>query len=190
MNVSSRHIRISIAIALVAVLISILLPSCRKSVKLRTDAVLDRAAIPVLEAHQVSTLISDSGVTRYRINAETWQMYDKAQPPYWEFKDGIYLENFDINLNVNASLKADYAYYDEEAQTWLLRGNVHALNLEGEEFETPELNWNQKTERVYSDSIITIHRESSIIRGIGFRSNQEMTQYTILKPTGVFPLKD
>ena len=29
----------------------------------------ERASVPVLEANEVSTLISDSGITRYRINA-------------------------------------------------------------------------------------------------------------------------
>lgn len=178
----------SIAIAVMAVLI--LLSGCRREVKLRADAIEDRAAIPVLEAHDVMTLISDSGVTRYRITAERWKMFDKAEPPYWEFERGVYLEKFDEQFTVQASLKADYAHYNEEEQIWHLLGNVHALNLEGEQFDTPELFWNQKTERVYSDSAITIQRETSIIYGVGFESNQEMSKYTILHPTGVFPLKD
>lgn len=178
----------SIAIAVMAVLI--LLSGCRREVKLRADAIEDRAAIPVLEAHDVMTLISDSGVTRYRITAERWKMFDKAEPPYWEFERGVHLEKFDEQFTVQASLKADYAHYNEEEQIWHLLGNVHALNLEGEQFDTPELFWNQKTERVYSDSAITIQRETSIIYGVGFESNQEMSKYTILHPTGVFPLKD
>ena len=64
------------------------------------------------------------------------------------------------------------------------------MNADSEFFETPQLFWNQKTERIFSDSNITITRESSIIKGVGFDSNQEMTKYTILNPTGVFPIKD
>ena len=78
----------------------------------------------------------------------------------------------------------------ETTQIWLLRGNVHALNRKGEEFDTPELNWNQKTHRVYSDSLIHIKREKSIITGVGFDSNEEMNQYTILHPTGMFPIDE
>jgi hypothetical protein len=52
------------------------------------------------------------------------------------------------------------------------------------------LNWNQKTHRVYSDSAIRITKETSIIEGIGFESNEQMSKYTILHPTGVFPIKD
>ena len=40
------------------------------------------------------------------------------------------------------------------------------------------------------NSGVVITREASIIMGVGFRSNQEMTKYTILRPSGVFPIKE
>lgn len=144
----------------------------------------------MLDANEVTTLISDSGITRYRISAGRWQIYDKAQSPYWEFPRGIYIERFDEQLEVNASLRSDYAHYDEDAQLWRLEGNVYAVNQEGEIFETPLLFWSQKDERVYSDSTIRITRENSIIVGVGFESNQEMTRYTIMRPRGVIPIKE
>lgn len=167
-------------------------PSCsaRKDKKLHADAITDRSQCPVLDTRGVTTLISDSGITRYRVKAAVWQIYDKAHPPYWEFPEGIYLENFGPDFEVEASLEADYAYYNDSLKIWTLRGNVHALNLQGETFDTPMLMWNQNTERIYSDSSITITRETSIIHGIGFESNQQMSQYTIHHPTGIIPVKD
>ena len=165
--------------------------SCRKrGVKLRAEAVSDRKSMAVLEAEDVMTIVSDSGVTRYRIKAPKWRVYDKADTPHWEFPDGIFLEKFNLQMESDATIEADYAYYDEPAQLWMLKGNVKALNLNGEQFEAPLLYWSQKEECVYSDSSIVITRESSIIKGVGFRSNQSMTQYTILKPTGVIPIKE
>ena len=192
----------SIVIVMVAMLI---FPSCRrKEVKLRMDAINDRAAMPVLDAQEITTLISDSGVTRFRITARQWLVYDKAKPSYWEFPEGIYLEQFDRMLNTAATLRSDYAYYDDQAEIWHLTGNVYATNVNGEQFETPELFWSQKEERVYSDSSITITQpptpaaiqakgdsaRGTIIKGIGFESNQEMTKYTIRRPTGIFPIDD
>ena len=149
-----------------------------------------RGELPVLTTDSVMTLISDSGVTRYRIESPQWLVYDKTDTPYQEFPYGIYLEQFDEMMNVQASLKADYAHYDENAQIWQLRGHVHALNHKGEQFDTPELNWNQTEHRVYSDSAIHVTREKSIIEGVGFESNEEMTKYIILNPTGVFPIDE
>ena len=176
---------------ILSIVLCVVVVACgRGEVKHRAEAVTDRKTMPVLSASDVTTLISDSGVTRYRIKTQTWLVFDKADTPYWEFPDGIYLEKFNTNLEADATVEADYAYYNEPAQRWTLRGNVKALNLEGEQFETPLLYWDQKSESVYSDSSIVITREASIIVGVGFRSNQEMTKYTILKPKGVFPFEE
>lgn len=164
--------------------------SCSKDVRLKASAIEDRSTTPVLDAGQVTTLISDSGITRYRISAGTWQIYDQSRPTYWEFVDGIYLEKFDENLNIEASLRSDYAIYYDESQQWTLTGHVKAVNEAGEEFDTPMLIWDQKAEQVYSDSAITIKRATSVIQGVGFRSNQTMSQYTILQPTGFFPIEE
>lgn len=172
-------------------LVCLFLHSCsKKEVRHRAGAIADRKAMPALAGDEVTTLISDSGITRYRITAKKWLVFDKADTPYWEFPEGVYLEKFNLNLEADATVEADYAYYNEPAQRWMLRGNVQAVNLEGEMFETPLLFWDQQTESVYSDSSIVITRETSIIKGVGFRSNQEMTKYTILRPTGVFPISE
>ena len=172
------------------VLLCMLSACAQKEIRHRASAIADRAAMPALEGTDVTTLISDSGVTRYRIKAKKWLVFDKADTPYWEFPEGIYLEKFNMDLEADATVEADYAYYNEPAQRWTLKGNVEAMNLEGEKFETPLLYWDQKSESVYSDSSITITRETSIIKGVGFQSNQEMTNYTIQYPTGVFPIEE
>jgi len=177
------------SILLLAILV---LSACRPRPKKvgQSDILTPREQLPVLATDSVTTLISDSGITRYRIESPEWLVYDKTDTPYQEFPRGIYLEQFDEELNVEASLKADYAHYNENKELWTLRGNVHALNFEGEQFDTQELKWDQQTHRVYSDSSIHITREKSIIEGVGFVSNEQMTKYTILHPTGVFPVKE
>lgn len=177
-------------IAGVLVMLAMLLASCGHGSVEQSKEPESRKESPAVITHDVTTLISDSGITRYRIEAPTWLVYDKMEPPFQEFPEGVYLEQFDERLAVRASLKADYAYYNETMQIWILKGNVKAMNRKGEYFDTPNLNWNQKTHRIYSDSVIHITREKSIITGIGFDSNEEMTQYTILNPTGVFPIDE
>ncbi|MBQ7449474.1 MAG: LPS export ABC transporter periplasmic protein LptC [Paludibacteraceae bacterium] len=172
------------------VLLLCFITSCEKDFKPRIAAIANRAEMPSLKADTVTTLISDSGITRYRITTPRWEIYDKADPSHWEFPQGVYLERFAEDLSTEASLKADYAYYNEKEQLWHLKGNVHALNLKGEEFSTPDLYWSQQEESVYSDTIMEIKKSTSIIKGIGFRSNQQMTEYTILQPTGVFPIDE
>ena len=169
---------------------AMLIFSCKKEQPDKVAAVVDRAAMPSLEATDVNTVISDSGITRYRIISPEWLVFDKAEEPYWDFPKGIKLEKFNVRLDVDATISGDYARYNQNSQIWELRDNVFAINQQGEQFQTNLLYWNQKTERIYSDSLITITRAASIIVGVGFESNQSMTRYTIRQPKGVFPFSD
>ena len=63
-------------------------------------------------------------------------------------------------------------------------------SLQGEHFETSQLFWDQKQEKVYSDKFMRIEQEDKIITGIGFESNQDMTQYKIFNSQGIFPVSD
>ncbi|MBP8781746.1 MAG: LPS export ABC transporter periplasmic protein LptC, partial [Paludibacteraceae bacterium] len=47
----------------------------------------------------------------------------------------------------------------------------------------------QKTEKIYTDRFIKITQQQRIITGIGFQSNHTLTQYTITKPQGIFPIE-
>ena len=66
----------------------------------------DAAEVPTLRTLDVMTLISDSGVTRYRMEAEEWLMYDRKRPSYWAFEKGVYLEQFDSLFNVGERPRA------------------------------------------------------------------------------------
>ena len=156
----------------------------------KISAIAVRAKTPRLHATEITTVISDSGITRYRISAPVWEIYDRAMPPYWEFPKGIHLERFDPMLKVDANIHSQYAKFNENEQIWELRGKVRAINLQGELFETEQLFWNQRQEKFYSDTLVKITQATRIITGIGFESNQNMTKYLIKRPQGIFPVNE
>ena len=151
-----------------------------------TDAVNSRDSLPVLETHDVVSLVSDSGVIRYRITSPLWLVYDRLDPSMWAFEKGVYLESFDSLDHVEASVEADTAYYYDKKSLWELRGNVQIKNMEGEEFSSDQMFWNQETQKIYSDRHIRILQKDRVITGKGFESNQQMTVYTIRYPEGIF----
>ena len=176
--------------AISVVVVLFLLVSCSTNETEQIDPVLNRAEIPRLHALQVTTVISDSGITRYRINTPQWDIYDRSNQPYWEFPVGVHFERFDEELNVDANIHCEYAKFLENEQLWELKGNVRATNIQGELFETEHLFWNQRSEKIYSDSLIKITQENYIINGVGFESNQEMTKYQVKNTTGVIPVDE
>lgn len=188
-----RNLIRDIAIAPVgAVVMSVLcmVSSCSGQDKQFADAITERDSLPVLETRGVSSLISDSGVVRYRITAPLWQVFDRKEPSHWAFEEGVYLETFDESFQTQASIQADTAYYFDGQRLWELDGNVEIKNLKGEKFNTQQMFWNQNTQRVYSDKFIRIQQTDRIITGHGFESNQQMTVYRIFRPEGIFYVDD
>ena len=188
-----RRLIKDIAIAPVgAVVMSVLcvVSACSGQDKQFAEAITERDSLPVLETRGVSTLISDSGVVRYRITAPLWQVFDRKNPSHWAFEEGVYLETFDESFQTQASIQADTAYYFDGQRLWELDGNVEIKNLKGEQFNTQQMFWNQNTQRVYSDKFIRIRQTDRVITGHGFESNQQMTVYRIFRPEGVFYVDD
>ncbi len=164
--------------------------SCNTEENKVVDAAFDPEKNYTMKATEVNTLISDSGITRYRLNAKEWFVFEKAKEPYWYFPEKIYVEKFDTLFHTEASIKADTAYYYTKPELWELIGNVEIESLQGEHFETSRLFWSQKEEKVYSSEYIRIEQADKIVTGIGFESNQDMTQYKIFDSQGIFPVED
>lgn len=151
----------------------------------------DPEAVPTMITDTVTTLISDSGVTRYKLVADVWKVFDKAKEPYWYFPEGIYLERFTPDFSIEATVKADTAWYYTDKELWRLKKNVHLENMKGELFDSEEIFWDQHQERVYSDKYIEIKRGVTEIKGYGFESNQTLTEYRIFRPhDGKLPFAD
>jgi LPS export ABC transporter protein LptC len=182
---------LKITIACMVVVILFMHGSCTKEVEAgKIAAITDRAKLPQLQASDITTVISDSGVTRYRISTSKWNVYDRAPQPYWEFPEGIHFEKFDENLKVDANIHSKYGRFNIYEKIWELKGNVRMMNIKGELFETEQLFWNQGQQRIYSDSVVKITQETSIIYAVGFESNEQMTKYLFKSTKGIFPVED
>lgn len=144
------------------------------------------ASVPTMATTDVSTFISDSGYTRYHITTPLWQMFEDVDEPYWRFPDGLDMEQYDEAMNPVANVICDSATYLSRRRLWQLDGNVVMVNTLRDSFLTQQLFWDQQKRMVYSDSFIHIVRSDRIIEGYGFESNQNMTAYTVNRPTGIF----
>ena len=181
----------SITIALVAIVMLFFYTACGGKDPETIDIQFDPETTPSMVTDSVTTLISDSGITRYKLVADNWQVFDKAEEPFWYFPEGIYLERFDSLFQVEAKIIADSAWNYTNKRLWRLKGNVDIRNMEGEMFLSDELFWDQKEKKVYSDKYIQIKRGDTELKGYGFESNQEMTEYRIFRPhDGRIPFKE
>lgn len=184
---STKRLRLLPALILVAIVgASTVVSGCKDSNPVGTGSV-DPEHTPTMLTRDVETLISDSGVTRYRIVTPIWYVYDETDEPYWRFPEGLRLERYDNFFRIEATVLADSATYFKNKQLWRLDGNVNITNVMNEKFLTNQLFWNQRQQKLYSDSFIHIERPDKVLEGHGFDSNQDLTRYTIRRVSGIFP---
>ncbi|HHV86803.1 MAG TPA: LPS export ABC transporter periplasmic protein LptC [Petrimonas sp.] len=179
------------ATAVFAVVVFLFIVSCGKKDENLINMKFDPETMPSMVTDSAVQLISDSGRTRYKIVANVWEVYDKAKEPFSYFPEGFYLERFDEKFNVEATIIADTAWNYTAKKLWRIKGHVDIKNMQGHEFKSDELFWDQKTAKIYSDKYIEIKRGALELKGYGFESNQEMTDYRIMRPhDGKLPFED
>lgn len=178
-------------LACVAVWIAVMsLSGCKEDGKLGVASRIDPMKMPTMSTVNVSTLISDSGITQYKIVSPLWNVYDEVDTPYWTFPKGIYLQKYDRSFKVVATVAADSAKFYRLQNLWQLDGNVELTKVSGELFLTQQLFWDQRRHRLFSDSFIHIETPERMLEGLGFESDERLTRYSISRPTGIFPVPE
>ena len=171
-----------------AVFAGLLIAGCKEEQKVDVAHSLDPSKMPTMSTRNVSTLISDSGITQYKIVTPLWNIYDEAKEPYWDFPEGLYLQKYDPKYRVIATVAADSAIYYKNERLWRLEGEVEMTKVPQELFLSPRVFWDQKQQKIYSDTFIHIENATHVIEGTGFVSDEMLTSYRILKPNGIFPI--
>ena len=102
----------------------LLFMSCQEQKEHIAPAISPRDSVAMMTSYGVNTMISDSGVMKYRIVAERWEINQTRNPSRWIFDRGIFLEQFDEKFHVEAYIQSDTAYFYDVMKLWELRGRV------------------------------------------------------------------
>lgn len=181
------HMRLLPLLAMMAAAAAAVTSACSDDKRETISISADPETFPTMRTVNVSTLISDSGYTRYHITTPLWLMYEEAAEPHWNFPGGLFIVQFNDSMQESGIFTADTATYFSLKKIWRFDRNVRMKNVDGDRFRTQQLFWDQNTRKVYSDSFIHIERADRTIEGYGFISNESMTDYTIRRPSGIFP---
>ncbi len=106
--------RLNIAILLAGIAMPFLcaMISCNREKKEVVDIEFNQDSTYTMKATEVITLVSDSGITRYKVVTKEWLMFSEAQEPYWLFPKKVHLEKFDSLFHVEAS--TDVLFLDQD----------------------------------------------------------------------------
>lgn len=153
-------------------------------------AINDNDSTAMMTSYGVNALISDSGVIKYRIVTEQWDVNTALNPPRWLFEKGVLLEQFDQKYHVESYIQCDTAYYYTTKRLWELRGRVHIITKDGLRFSSEELFWDEGKHELSSDCYSRLITPERQLEGSYFRSDERMSNYFISNTKGSFDRSD
>lgn len=187
------NIRVTVRFALftfLSFLFSLLVVACNEPQEHTAPAVNPEDSVSMMTSYGVNTLISDSGVIKYRIVTERWDVNTTKQPSRWEFMKGIFFEQFDEQFHVQGYIQADTAWYFDQQKLWKLRGRVSIRNVNGLIYKSEELYWDGQRHEFYSNVFSRVITPERSIQGAYFRSDEQMNHYFISNSKGSFVTSD
>lgn len=171
-------------------LLIILSIACSAEKEHTAPAINPQDSVATMTTYGVNTLISDSGIIKYRIITEQWEVNTNTNPTKWLFVKGIHLQQFDQKLHVQAHIQADTAYYYDSKRLWELRGRVEIHTKNQLQFKSEELFWDENEHLLYSNKFSQVKTPDRQLEGAHFTSNEQMTKYHVTNTKAEFQKAD
>lgn len=177
--------------AAILVFSALLLAACENDIE-KINLLNTSGNYPDVKGQDIEVIYSDSARVKVQMFAPELNQYNNAEKPYSEFPQGMKVYFFNDSMETESEIHANYAIYYNDEKLWHATGNVIAENHKtGERLDTEELFWNEEEEEIYSDSYTRIVNENGTFYGQnGFRSNQSLTEYTLIGSKGVVNIQE
>lgn len=144
----------------------------------------DPVAMPTQIAKGVEVMYSTKGAVVFQLNTPLLNQY-MTEKEYNEMPEGVEVKIFDSLMQVTTKLTANYAIDSTYANKMEAMYDVVVINEKGEKLNTEHLVWDKTTEQITSDVFVKITTADQVLMGEGLISNQDFSEYRILKPRGV-----
>lgn len=165
----------------------ILASSCENKIPVIPKS--DLLTLPSLTVKDFKTTLTDSGRIQLEMFSPLVEKYEKAEPPYAEFRTGIKVVFYNGKDSAQARVTSRYAKCTNN-NLWELRDSVVVINDKDERLETEQLFWDQQKDLIYTDRFVRITSVDQLTQGIGFESDSHLNRRKIKKVTGDIYLKN
>ncbi len=169
---------------------AVLLVSCEEQKEHTAPAIHDRDSVSMMTSYGVNTLISDSGVIKYRIVAERWEVNTVRNPSRCIVEKGLLFPKVAETVPVQSYIPCDTPYYYDQKRLWELRSRVSILTKDGLRFTSQQLFWDETNHELYSHVHSKLVTPERTLEGSYFRSDERMTKYYVSNSRGSFEKGD
>ena len=146
---------------------------------------LSQKKVMLEQVSGVESFYSQNGNMRSKLDAPV-MLVSQADTVYYEFPKSLHVNFYDSMGKRESHLDALYGKYYKSLSKIYLRDSVVVFNIKGDTLWTPDLWWDQNTQKFYTDKKIRIRKSGSrIFGGQGLEANQDLTNINIRQITGV-----
>jgi len=122
--------------------------------------------------------LTDKGLQRAQLQADTAYFFEDNTRIELE---KVHTTFFTATGAKNAVLTSERGRFNSRTNNMVARRTVVVVSEDGRRLTTPELNYNQQTNEIASDSAFVMTEPNRRVEGIGFRSDPDMKNIRILK---------
>lgn len=153
------------------------------------NKVSNNRVLPLETGLDVTINYTDSGTTKAYVKAPLLERYATEDKNYTEMRKGIQVDFLDKSGRIESFLKANYAIRYDREKKMTARNNVVVMNTDGDTLRTELLNWDEASQKIYTDKLVRITTKDEIIWGDGMESDVAFKHPKIFHLRGSINLK-
>lgn len=148
--------------------------------------------LPDQSGEDIEVHYTDSGKIQLIIKTPELERYLSHEQPYSNFPKGIHVLSYNKQGELESTIDAGFARYDETTKVWEARDNVIARNvITGEQLNTEQLFWDQEKKIIFSRVFTKITNEDGVYFGEqGFEADQDFSHYKLIGSSGTVKVKN
>ncbi len=162
----------------------VILTSCKPNSNEEIQAIANKQDLPSLIVTNLETMVTDSGIVKYKLITPKLIQYDKKEEPYIDFPNGLHFLSFSLAKEVTAQIKCNNARYHSQKELWELNNNVEAINEKGDILNSEQLFWDAKKHLIYTDKFVKLTTQTQVLTGYGLEAKEDLSWYEIKRPSG------
>ncbi|HPI19808.1 MAG TPA: LPS export ABC transporter periplasmic protein LptC [Candidatus Kapabacteria bacterium] len=170
---------------LIFLIILISLISCNEEKAVPQKIIEDIGMIqPDIISTNITVSFVDSSYTKAVLKADRAKVFNERKKTYLE--GNVKADFFSQKTKQRVSwLTSDSAEVDDNTKDMLAKGNVVVVSdSNNTRLETTILHWDNKTQKLYSTEFVNITSPQENIKGWGFESDINLSNYRIFKVSG------
>lgn len=167
----------------------VLMAACNANNLEEVNKVGNDRVLPLETGLDVTINYTDSGLTKAYVKAPLLERYATEDKNYTEMRKGIQVDFLDKAGKVESFLKANYAIRYDREKKMTAKNNVVVMNTDGDTLRTELLNWDEASQKIYTDKFVSITTKDEIIMGDGLESDVAFKHPKIFHLRGTISLK-